>query len=135
VAPAAQVAGVRELKFRAWDPEAGQFASEIQIGTPNIAIEVKSMPNSFVLSNKTQWTQYTGLHDKNGVEIYEGDVVRICRSYGYGFLPKGATAEVSWSDSELCYFLRGSYRLTKNKQLEVIGNIYETPELLKAGDE
>lgn len=79
------------------------------------------------------WERSTGLTDKNGVEIYEGDIIKTARSYGYGFLPRGAVATVVFDKKELCYKLksRGEFRLTANKVVEVIGNIHENPELLK----
>jgi len=79
--------------------------------------------------------QYTGVKDKNGVEIYEGDIVKLCRSYGYGWLSKGTVAQVKWDNNELCYFLFNNFRLTKNKKVEIIGNIYENPELLEVKNE
>ncbi|WP_116315994.1 YopX family protein [Bacillus subtilis] len=89
--------------------------------------------------------QYTGLKDKNGREIYEGDVVRNHRRYSNELL------EVFWQEEVADYSSDGVYwtkevpgfrfkRINKgmmtvfvaNVDLEVIGNIYEDPELIES---
>lgn len=77
--------------------------------------------------------QYTGLLDKNGVKIYEGDVVLI---------PKGSYEDESWTyteeHKEVVVFNEendGSYNNLPNvawSDCEVIGSIHENPELLEA---
>lgn len=66
--------------------------------------------------------QYTGLKDKNGTEIYEGDVV----------LWFGVKAQIHWADGHAGFF-HGSDDLYKRyaEQAEIIGNIYENKELIK----
>lgn len=86
--------------------------------------------------------QFTGLTDRHGKEIYEGDIVKGIKGYGAGFSRKPgyeAIFEVSgWLDGwGWRYNLverskhRQGYRAYPNfKGVEVIGNIYENPELL-----
>lgn len=80
-------------------------------------------------SRVTPWMQFTGLLDKNGKEIYEGDVVRGSNSYDM---------EVFWMETSACFgifWLAGNLACEDTLQnhmaehFEVIGNIYENPEL------
>jgi len=121
----------RPIKFRAWDKERGQFlySSDFDFDSKFwIAVE---------LAGAYDYVQrYTGLKDKNGKEIYEGDIVDAV-----------ATKEDKESDriadvifgTGLQWQIRAGKGYSRGlpitwggwKSLEVIGDIYENPELIK----
>lgn len=68
--------------------------------------------------------QYTGLHDRNGVEIYEGDIVRLIRESASLQLTE-IIKEVKWQKIGWAAYIAW-------KNIEVIGNIYSNPELLES---
>lgn len=69
--------------------------------------------------------QYTGLHDKNGKEIYEGDIVKYENIIGKIMFFNGSFVLSDFEEEE-------EWELgVINQELEIIGNIYDNPELLK----
>lgn len=82
----------------------------------------------------TDWQQFTGLCDKHGQEIYEGDILRP------SVVNRKSLYEVRWNQGSASFHLKpigrkeGGYSLYRNGEgyspYEVIGNIYENPELL-----
>ncbi len=131
----------REIKFRAWTGlemeyrvVAGQLgAFYVQGLDPKDTASMSPFNTKY--SEQTPIMQYTGLDDKNGKEIYEGDIVKrygklkpTRRRYGT------AEGEGFWVQKKAVQFLSGKKRNGWNVcagMYEVIGNIYENPGLLK----
>jgi len=119
---------MREIKFRAYHIEQKKMINiENLLSFSNdgdIWInENKQMPlNVFSgwASKDFKLMQYTGLKDKNGVEIYEGDIVAFDNN---GFNDKGVVIY-----DGPCFIVEGFFLI--DNSLKVIGNIYEKPELL-----
>lgn len=89
---------MREIKFRAWDEKAKEIRHDTLM-------------------------QFTGMHDSNGREIYESDIL------GYG--KNKAPHLVSWNNIKARWeWNTFQFSVTELPKLAVIGNIYENPELL-----
>lgn len=123
---------MREIKFRAWHHGGGDTRVE-----PRMAYSSEFAPAKYFwesLDNEVfsyELMQYTGLKDKNGKEIYEGDIINYfgkTDAMHFGV----CTTEVRF-DEHRCGFAPMSWWVSQTNRdvLEVIGNIYENPELLK----
>jgi len=87
----------------------------------------------FVDPNDVILMQCTGLKDKNGTLIYEGDIVKDQDGKIYNIKWNDCYAYfVLWDSDDIEYYTFEEFNLTK---LEVIGNIYENPELLGCKNE
>ena|ERR1043165_476388 len=114
---------MREIKFRAWNMKNAFYTDRF----------VESNLFNLIRSGEPVM-QFTGLHDKNGKEIYEGDIMRHVPDGNAPHLP----FIVSWSEILLAWSIHDEARkwceyLNERKHnYIVIGNIYENPELLEA---
>ena len=129
----------REIKFKFWNPTDKEWIS-------NAMIEIDSKNGFFhLIGEEFIVCQFTGLKDKNGKEIYEGDIV-ISDVYVYitddfqGYVEKKLVVNYEFIDpynqipvlkfmeiynnGDRCFYNKGRY-------VEVIGNIYENKELLE----
>lgn len=132
---------MREIKFRAWDKDNKIMSRPLNVW------EAKDMLTGVYLTHTIrdpkdflpELMQYTGLKDKNGKEIWEGDLIRITSTPGKDAfrdnLPDtNSIAKVFFKDGAFqTNFYNSLLRiaLPGNWQVEVIRNIYENPELLK----
>lgn len=114
----------RQIKFRAWNNDRGKFYYSDKY--LSLFSFFRKIDRVNVLSN-TSLQQYTGLTDKNGKEIYEGDIVKHK-------LQEDVKGNISFYEGS---FIVG-IALTRNSlinfnvpnYIEIIGNIHENPELL-----
>jgi len=127
----------REIKFRAWS-DSGQLYKDVAPHDNREAI-IKTAFCAWASFYADSIEQYTGLKDKNGKEIYEGDIIKCWsqNTYPVGrvmYSEEWCTYEiVSYDPKECRVYNLESFSPTVNKYLEVIGNIHENPELLEKG--
>lgn len=127
----------REIKFRAWDKNCNAMREVRAIewdGHGGVDVDYSCDKMSNFAGGPDTLMQFTGLKDKNGKEIYEHDIVIISTKY-----PKKKVAQIigrDWETGGWCFTYdtgEAMRDITRGEKgvLEVIGNIYENPELLK----
>jgi len=117
----------REIKFKVWDTEFNEFTEYHKN---------RALVTEINKCDRFVFLQFTGLHDKNGVEIYEGDVLKFMHHLHKVFRVNGGLVINSHLDDfykETTPFYEGCANMQTSQwinQCEVIGNIYLNPEIL-----
>lgn len=131
---------MRDIRFRVWDTERKIFVAcindVIRFGCESV-MTIPANCNNYTIQ------QFTGLKDKNNKEIYEGDIVKASYSFPIDreeFDEISDIYEIKWQNSK--YGGKPGFELSRNDEriygewprsedIEIIGNIFENPELLK----
>lgn len=128
---------MRELKFRAWDMCNDCWSDEYLASTEDgRIIEFNTDGSTEEWKDRFLLEQYTGLKDKNGKEIYEGDIIQEEIDFNSKMTDGVFTYVVEWDNDTLSYGLRGSGNSIHdelwevNASVEIVGNIHENQDLL-----
>ncbi|CAD7288279.1 YopX family protein [Campylobacter suis] len=129
---------MREIKFRVWDKELRVLrdARYIDLENGEVSYWLNQAKNTNIIKplKNVEIMQCSGLEDKNGTLIYEGDIIE-------GRFIKDNTTAIGRVDyfhkdtKFICHLIDGDYTpVSSLEEIEVLGNIYENPKLLKKKD-
>jgi uncharacterized phage protein (TIGR01671 family) len=135
---------MREIKFRAWDIKSKKFRTSVPVlerwwDSDCWDDSEEAMEEPFVnlvhplgFSDRLIYDQFTGAHDKNGVEIYENDIVQEENEFRItprNELIKWISTNDGWG-ADGWYGIPSRDYMTHKVQGVVVGNIHENPELI-----
>ncbi len=127
---------MREIKFRAWSEKYKRMRKVVRVDfcvATGVFVSVMVRTDeglNIILAEDLILMQYTGLKDKDGQEIYEGDVITFVPRDGSTKIPQRAVVE--YCEKRACFLAHSEawlIPLTKCRSITVIGNIHENPEL------
>ncbi len=124
-------------RFRAWDKENKKMIDVDILNWNNGEVDFIGDGITFILkANDIVLMQSTGLTDKNGKEIFEGDIVKVTDGDERTNFPDGGIGTICGLDEIFMWYIDGQvhnglFDISQEYYIEVIGNIYENPELLE----
>jgi len=114
---------MRELKFRVWDYYNRRFIDEPIDCVAILGMSAFPQEVNFGLA-QFEIQQYSGEKDKFGKEIYEGDIIIFKEPFDTYWIP------VEFKNGAFGFTFFGTFNWLNAKLIEVVGNIFENPELL-----
>lgn len=121
---------MKNVKFKVWDKKLNMWSIDLMLMSEYGGLWSTRDGDELFRENEEDFDieLFTGLFDKNGKEIYEGDILHIPLVTG----KYEVNSAVEWIDKKCCFRVNGMVEFGKFKTqyYEIIGNIHENPELL-----
>jgi uncharacterized phage protein (TIGR01671 family) len=128
---------MRKIEFRAWNGKTIIGDNRLRANSVFVLSDELDSKDFLLLPLRYELMQYVGLKDRNGTKIFEGDIVVWTETKYNKNHPIVETFKgfVEWSDDNTIYYLvnnktKAEFHSIQNIDIEVIGNIHESPELL-----
>ena len=134
-----------EIKFKAWDKQRKKIFEVSNLGFNTVERDIMVSVQDHHYQGRGyidnyELMQYTGLKDVNGIEIFEGDIVKNNFMCPEITKKKSNIGVIEWTDGNYMLYCKEEDRYTyltchiTNKEFEVLGNIYANPELLEESE-